>query len=70
MKLEEGSEPSERWWLLESSNIKEAAAAEAVEAMAVAPTGSEWLCVPSYVVISMDMSSRHLWTYILYNTIE
>lgn len=70
MKLEEGSEPSERWWLLESSNIKEAAAAEAVEAMAVAPTGSGWLCVPSYVVISMDMSSRHLWTYILYNTIE
>lgn len=40
MKLEEGSVPSERWWLLESSNIKEAAAAEAVEAMAVAPTGS------------------------------
>lgn len=70
MKLEEGSEPSERWWLLESSNIKEAAAAEAVEAMAVAPTGSGWLCVPSYVVISMDMSSRHLWTYILYNTIK
>lgn len=70
MKLEEGSEPSERWWLLESSNIKEAAAAEAVEAMAVAPTGSGWLCVPSYVVISMDRSSRHLWTYILYNTIE
>ena len=61
MKLE-GSEASERWWLLESSNIKEAAAAEAVEAMAVAPTGSGWLCVPSYVVISMDMSSWHLWT--------
>lgn len=66
MKLEEGSVPSERWLLLESSNIKEAAAAEAVEAMAVAPTGSGWLCVPSYVVISMDMSSWHLWTYKYY----
>lgn len=32
--------------LLESSNMKEAAA-EAVEAMAVAPTGRGWLCVPS-----------------------
>lgn len=53
MKLEVG--------LLESNNIKEAV--EAVEAMAVAPTGSGWLCVPSYVVISIDMSSKHLCTY-------
>lgn len=39
------------------------AAAEVVEAIAVAPTGNGWLCVPSYVVTRMDMSSRHLWTY-------
>lgn len=39
------------------------AAAEVVEAMAVAENGREWLCVPSYVVIRMDMSSQHLWTY-------
>lgn len=33
-----------------------------VEAMAVAPTGNGWLCVPSYVVMSIDMSSMHLCT--------
>jgi hypothetical protein len=49
--------------LLESSNINEVAA-DAVDAIAVAPTGSGWLCVPSYVVISIDMSSIHLCTYI------
>lgn len=43
--------------VLESSmNV---AAAEVVEAMAVAPMGSGWLCVPSYVVTRIDMSSRH-----------
>jgi hypothetical protein len=45
--------------VLESSmNV---AAAEVVDAMAVAPTatGSGWLCVPSYVVTRIDMSSRH-----------
>lgn len=36
------------------------AAADVVEAMAVADTGSGWLCVPSYVVIKIDMSSAHL----------
>lgn len=44
------------------------AAAEVVEAMADAETGSGWLCVPSYVVIKMDMSSAHLCTYILLST--
>lgn len=39
-----------------------AAAAEVVEAMAVADTGSGWLCVPSYVVIKIDISSAHLCT--------
>lgn len=38
------------------------AAAEVVEAMAVADAGSGWLCVPSYVVIRIDMSSAHLCT--------
>lgn len=38
------------------------AAAEVVEAIAVADMGSGWLCVPSYVVIKIDMSSAHLWT--------
>jgi hypothetical protein len=43
--------------------MKVAAEAEvAVEAMAVAPTGSGWLCVPSYVVMRIDMSSWHLCT--------
>lgn len=36
------------------------AAAEVVEAIAVAERGSVWLCVPSYVVINIDMSSAHL----------
>lgn len=38
------------------------AAADVVEAMAVAEIGSGWLCVPSYVVINIDMSSAHLCT--------
>lgn len=38
------------------------AAAEVVEAIAVADMGRGWLCVPSYVVIKIDMSSQHLWT--------
>jgi hypothetical protein len=44
-------------------DINMEAAAEVVDAMAVAETGSGWLWVPSYVVISMDMSAAHLWTY-------
>ena len=44
-------------------DISMEAAAEVVEAIAVAETGSGWLCVPSYVVIKMDMSSAHLCTY-------
>lgn len=36
------------------------AAAEVVEAIAVAERGRVWLCVPSYVVINIDMSSAHL----------
>lgn len=38
------------------------AAAEVVDAMAVAEGGRVWLWVPSYVVIKMDMSSTHLCT--------
>lgn len=38
------------------------AAAEVVDAMAVAEIGSGWLWVPSYVVIKIDMSSAHLCT--------
>lgn len=38
------------------------AAAEVVDAMAVAEIGSGWLCVPSYVVIKIDISSAHLCT--------
>lgn len=62
MKLLEMLYWFERLEMLESTSMKEAAV-EAVEAMAVAPTGRGWLWVPSYVVISIDMSSRHLWTY-------
>lgn len=36
------------------------AAAAVVEAIAVAARGRGWLCVPSYVVINIDMSSAHL----------
>jgi hypothetical protein len=38
------------------------AAAEVVEAMAMAAGGSGWLWVPSYVVMRMDRSSAHRWT--------
>lgn len=38
------------------------AAAEVVDAMAAAAGVSEWLCVPSYVVISIVVSSAHLCT--------
>ena len=56
------SEMEEEELVLESSmNV---AAAEVVEAMAVAPTGSGWLWVPSYVVTRIDMSSRHRCTCI------
>lgn len=36
------------------------AAAEVVDAMAMAAGGNGWLWVPSYVVISIDLSSAHL----------
>lgn len=36
------------------------AAAEVVEAIAMAAGGSGWLCVPSYVVIRTLLSSAHL----------
>lgn len=36
------------------------AAAEVVEAIATAAGGSGWLWVPSYVVISIVLSSAHL----------
>ena len=35
------------------------AAADVVDAIAIAAGGSGWLCVPSYVVIRMDRSSAH-----------
>jgi hypothetical protein len=61
-------DPDVRWWLrlLEldidpESSIE--AAAEVVEAIAVAACGSGWLCVPSYVVVKTVRSSAHLCTY-------
>lgn len=39
------------------------AAAEVVEAIAVAATASGWLWVPSYVVIRIDISLEHLCTW-------
>lgn len=36
------------------------AAADVVDAMAAAASGSAWLCDPSYVVISIDASSADL----------
>lgn len=38
------------------------AAADVVDAIAIAAGGSGWLCWPSYVVISMVLSSAHLCT--------
>lgn len=50
-------EEEEREWSMEAEK-------EDVEAMGVAAArGSGWLCVPSYVVISIDMSSAHLCTW-------
>lgn len=46
----------------EESESSMEAAAEVAEAMAVADIGSGWLCVPSYVEISIDISSEHLCT--------
>lgn len=48
---------------VDEPDISIQAAAEVVDAIAVAEIGSWWLCVPSYVVIKMDMSSAHLCTY-------
>lgn len=45
---------------VDEPDISMHAAAEVVEAIAVAESGSGWLCVPSYVVIKIDMSSAHL----------
>ena len=47
---------------VEEPEVSMDAAAEVVEAMAVAEAESGWLCVPSYVVIRIDMSSAHLCT--------
>lgn len=38
------------------------AAADVVDAIAMAAGGNGWLCVPSYVVIKIDLSSAHLCT--------
>ena len=38
------------------------AAADVVDAIAIAAGGSGWLWAPSYVVIKIDRSSAHLWT--------
>lgn len=38
------------------------AAAEVVEAIAMAAGGRGWLCVPSYVVVKIESSSAHLCT--------
>lgn len=38
------------------------AAAEVVDAIAAAAGAKGWLCVPSYVVMSIDVSSAHLCT--------
>lgn len=35
------------------------AAAAVVDAIGIAAGGSGWLCVPSYVVIKIDLSSAH-----------
>jgi hypothetical protein len=45
--------------------VSMAAAAEVVDAMAVAAGGSGWLCAPSYVVIRIDVSSAHRCTCFL-----
>jgi hypothetical protein len=47
---------------VEEPEVSMDTAAEVVEAMAVAEAESGWLCVPSYVVIRIDMSSAHLCT--------
>lgn len=48
---------------VDEPEISMEAAAEVVEAIAVAEIGSGWLWVPSYVVIKIDMSSAHLCTF-------
>lgn len=40
------------------------AAEDVVEAIAMAAGGNGWLWLPSYVVMSMLLSSAHLWTWI------
>lgn len=62
MAAAEGGRPEVE--VVEPDNSMEAAA-EVVEAIAVAEIGSGWLCVPSYVLIKMDMSSAHLCTCFL-----
>lgn len=56
------------WWCDDDDDVDEPdniidAAAEVVYAMADAVTWRGWLCVPSYVVIKIDISSAHLWTW-------
>ena len=41
---------------VEEPEVNILAAAEVVEAIAVAEAASGWLCVPSYVVIKIDIS--------------
>lgn len=48
---------------VEEPDMSIEAAAEVVEAMAVAEAGSGWLCAPSYVVVRIDISSAHLCTF-------
>lgn len=49
----------------EEPEVSMDAAAEVVEAIAVAEADSRWLCVPSYVVIRIDVSSAHRCTCFL-----
>jgi hypothetical protein len=57
-----------RWWPWDEDEEPARsmdAAAEVVDAIAAAAGGSGWLCVPSYVVIRIDMSSAHRCTCFL-----
>lgn len=53
-------EGSTIWPAVEEADVSMHAAAEVVDAMALAEIGRGWSWLPSYVVISMDMSSAHL----------
>lgn len=53
-------------WFMSKLEVEPAtsmlAAAEVVDAIAAAAGARGWLCVPSYVVMRMEMSSAHLCT--------